>query len=1022
MIRPLVLVIVFIAPLTALADDPAVDFGREIKPIFAKNCTSCHGENKQKAGLRLDRRQEAMIGGDSGAMLIAGKPDESELIARVTADDAEVVMPPKGRLTDAEIAAIRAWVAGGAIWPDAADTTAEADPASKHWAFVAPQQPTPPVVQGPSWVRNPIDRFILEKLEAEGVKPAPEADRLTLLRRLHLDLTGLPPTATEVEAYEADQRPDAYDRVVDRLLASPHFGERWGRHWLDLARYADSDGYEKDSIRPWAFRYRDWVIDAFNRDLPYDQFTIEQLAGDLLPHPTDAQRIATGFHRNSLTNREGGVDPEEYRIVAAVDRTNTTGSVWLGLTVGCAQCHTHKYDPILQREYYGLFAFFNGVDDVDHAVPLPGENEAYARSKTEHEAAHTPLTAALAAYDRQVRPALQAVWEKEATVKLPRWIALEPQTTASASGATLEILPDQSIRGSGPTPERDTTTVVVETALRGITAFRLEALPDPALPRNGPGRAANGNFVLTEFAVTASPLDDPAESVALPLGAPSADFAQADFAVANAIDGNAETGWAIAPRQGARIAAVFEVASGAKLADETNLTTGMTRLTFKLAQDHGGGHVLGRFRLAATTAPPPVRADGTPEGLVEILAKSADDRSDSERERIEEHHRGLDPEYQRLRRLVDDHTKQAPVLPAAKVRGLIDFAGDRSTFIHLRGDFRRQGDEVQPGTFAVLPPLQPAGAKPTRLDLARWLVDRANPLTARVEINRTWGHLFGRPLVTSVEDFGLRGETPSHPALLDWLATTFMDQGWSRKAMIRLIVTSAAYRQSSMIRPELLERDPNNVWVARQARFRPEAEVIRDIALAATGLLDPKIGGPSVRPPQPAGITNLTYGEGDKWVTSLGGDRYRRGLYTLFRRTSPYPMLMTFDAPDSNTCAARRERSNTPLQALTLLNDTAFVECARSLAGTVPTDLDAPPEVRVAPAFRACLAREPSSEEAVVLGNLYRSARDGLAHDLTAATELAGPDLAANVDPVDRASWVVVVRALLNLDEFVTRE
>ena len=1016
MIRPLVLAILGIAPLTARADDPAVDFARDVRPIFARNCVSCHGEKKQKAGLRLDRKQDAMIGGDSGAMLIAGKPDESELIARVTADEPEYVMPPQGNLTDAEIATIRAWVVAGADWPAAADSAREADSASKHWAFVAPQHPTPPTVADPSWVRNPIDSFLLAKLEAEGVKPAPEADRLTLLRRLHLDLTGLPPTSAEVLAYEADDQPDAYDRAVDRLLASPHHGERWGRHWLDLARYADSDGYEKDAIRPWAYRYRDWVINAFNRDMPFDQFTIEQLAGDLLPHATDAQRVATGFHRNSLTNREGGVDPEEYRIVAAVDRTNTTGSVWLGLTVGCAQCHTHKYDPILQREYYGLFAFFNGADDVDHAVPLPGEVEAHARAQTKHDTAHAPLAAALEAYDRQVRPALQAAWEREAAVKIPRWVPLEPRSTASTGGATLEILPDQSIRVGGATLERDTTTVVVETTMRGITAVRLEALPDPALPAQGPGRAANGNFVLTEFSVTASAGDQPAESVAIPLGSPSADFAQENFAVARALDGNAETGWAIAPRQGVRVAAVFEAPSG------TPTAAGMSRLTFQLGQDFGGGHVLGRFRLSATTATPPVRADGTPEGIAEILAKPSDERTESERERIKNHHQGVDPEYQRLRGLVDDHAKPAPVPSAARVRGLVDFADGRSTFIHLRGDFRRRGDEVQPGTFAVLPPLEPAGDKANRLDLARWLVDRSNPLTARVEINRTWGHLFGRPLVASVEDFGLRGETPSHPALLDWLATEFMDRGWSRKAMIRLIVTSAAYRQSSLVRPELLERDPNNVWVARQSRFRPEAEVIRDLALAASGLLDPRIGGPSVRPPQPAGITNLTYGEGDKWVTSAGGDRYRRGLYTLFRRTSPYPMLITFDAPDSNTCAARRERSNTPLQALTLLNDAAFVECARALAGAVPTDLDAAPEARVAPAFRACLAREPSPEEAAILGDLYRSTRDGLAHDLAAATDLAGPDLPAPVDPVDRAAWVVVVRALLNLDEFVTRE
>ena len=1019
MTRLLVLAMFVCCSGVAFGDGPAVDFARDIQPIFAKNCTSCHGEKKQKSGLRLDRKQEALLGGDSGSMLIAGKPDESELITRVTSDDSDIVMPPEGKLTGAEIALLRLWVQTGADWPDSVTATGEASAASTHWAFVAPKHPTPPVVSNPSWVRNPIDSFILAKLEAEGVKPAPEADRLTLLRRLHLDLTGLPPDADEVQKYEADQASDAYDRAVDRLLASPHFGERWGRHWLDLARYADSDGYEKDSIRPWAYRYRDWVINAFNRDQPYDQFTIEQLAGDLLPKPTDDQRVATGFHRNSLTNREGGVDPEEYRIVAAVDRTNTTGSIWLGLTVGCAQCHTHKYDPILQREYYGLFGFFNSVEDVDHPLPLPGETEAYEAAKLTHDAAYKPLTDAMEEYDRQGRLAAQSTWEQTSAAQEPRWVQFKPQACTSANGSTLEILPDNSIRAGGTKPDRDTTTVVVDTTMRGITAFRLEALPDPALPSKGPGRAENGNFVLTEFTVTASSADGSAtESVAVPLGSPSTDFAQKKFAVEDAIDGDPKTGWGIAPRKGKRVAAVFEVPN----ATPTGET--MSRLTFKLDQGYGDGHLIGRFRLSATKATPPVRGDGTPEEITEILAKPADTRTESEQGRVAEHHRGIDPEYQRLRRLVDDHTKQAPVASAAKIQGLVDLAVGRSTFIHLRGDFRRRGDEVQPGTLGVLPPLHSSSAKPNRLDLARWLVDPANPLPARVEMNRNWGHLFGRPLVTSVEDFGLRGETPSHPQLLDWLATEFIQQGWSRKAMIRLIVTSAAYRQSSANRPELLERDPNNVWVAHQARFRPEAEVIRDLALAASGLLDPKVGGPSVRPPQPSGITNLTYGEGDRWVESTGGDRYRRGLYTFFRRTSPYPMLITFDAPDSNTCAARRERSNTPLQALTMLNDAAFVECARAMAGQVKqaADPEATDEARVAPVFRACLAREPSAEETAILADLYKSTRASLSHDPAAAKELAGPDLGNDVNLVDRASWVVVVRALLNLDEFVTRE
>jgi mono/diheme cytochrome c family protein len=1010
---------------TATADEPRsgqggakVDFARDVRPILASSCYACHGPEKQKAGLRLDRKREALAGGDSGKVVVPGKPDESPLIERVTSDDPTTAMPPKGeRLSPGQVNILRAWVDQGASWPDGLDG-ASGSAAKTHWAFQPPTRPTPPAVKARAWVRNPIDAFVLARLESLGVAPSPEADRATLVRRLSLDLTGLPPTPAEVVAFVDDRSEGAYEAMVDRLLASPHFGERWGRHWLDLARYADSDGYEKDSPRPFAWRYRDWVIDANNRDLPFDRFTVEQLAGDLLPGASLDQKIATGFHRNTLTNREGGTDPEEFRVAAVVDRVNTTGTVWLGLTVGCAQCHTHKYDPLLHKEYYGLFAFFNNGDEVDLPAPLSGEAEAYARAKAAFDAEHTPLREALEAYDRDRRPAHQAEWEKSATVPSARWSVLEPIKVNSAAGVSLTVKSDRSILASGINPDADTYTIVVRSDLAGITAFRLEVLDDPTLPARGPGRVAHGNFVLNDLRVTETPRGGEGAIAAelVPLANATADYSQDGYSVAGAIDDDPKTGWAIAGQLGRRHVAVFETKGG------VGSPTGAT-FTFTLDQRYGQQHTLGRFRLSATTAARPVRADDMPDDVAEILALSPDRRTAPQKARLAAYHRTVDPEWTRLDRAVAEHAKKAPKPPTSKAQTLAQAANPRKTHIHIRGDFLRKGDEVSPDTPAVLHPLKASGSTPNRLDLAHWLTDPANPLTARVTVNRMWGHLFGRPLVVSVEDFGTRGEKPSHPELLDWLATELPARGWSRKAMIKLIVTSATYRQSSRVRPDLVDRDPNNTWLARQGRFRPEAEVIRDLTLAASGLLNPAVGGPSVRPPQPPGISDLTYAGSAKWVESTGPDRYRRGMYTWFQRTSPYPMLMTFDAPDSNVCAARRERSNTPLQALTLLNDAVFVECAQSLGRRIlaesPCDC---PEGRIRHAFLLCLAREPSTEELPVLTRLH----DGLLASCRAhpdeAARLAGPTKPAGVQTAEAAAWVAMGRAMLNLDEFVTRE
>jgi hypothetical protein len=740
----------------------------------------------------LDNAAAAREGGNSGAVIVPGQSAESKLIHAVAGHDPDTKMPPgEQSLTAADIEILRKWIDAGANWgrdqPDAQVAVVKSD----HWAFQPVRRPAVPQTRHSG--HNPIDAFILTRLEAEGLSPSPEAEKVTLCRRLYLDLIGLPPSPQEVDEFLKDPSPDAYEKLVDRLLASPHYGERWGRHWLDLARYADSDGYEKDAGRPFAWRYRDWVIQALNRDLPFDQFTIEQLAGDLLPNATVEQHIATGFHRNTLTNKEGGVDQEEFRVAAVMDRVNTTGTVWLGLTVGCAQCHDHKYDPLSQREYYRLLAFFNSDQEVDLPVPLPGEEEKLQKQQ--------------AAFDAKKAELQQAV--------------------------------------------------------------------DEAKQR----------------------------------GLPAAEFTKRESA---------------------------------------------------------------------------------------LLA----------------------------------HLKTAPTYSRAQTLAL---GPPRPTHVLIRGDFLRKGVAVTPGTPAVLPPLalpQTTAAGLTRLDLARWLVCADNPLTPRVIVNWVWSKYFGRGLVATPEDFGTQGQKPSHPELLDWLASEFVNpttsavgRPWSLKRLHLLIVTSAAYRQSSALRPDLRDRDPLNVLLARQSRLRLEAEIVRDTALAASGLLTRTIGGPSIRPPQPPGISELTYANSAKWVESTGPDRYKRGMYIWFQRTSPYPMLMTFDEPDSNVCTVRRERSNTPLQALTLLNDAVFVEAAQALAKRSLTEQQGqPPAAVVDHLFRLGLGREPQQQERQRLLTLHAELTTLARDDPAEAAKLLGAYKPDRVSPDAAAAWVGVARAIMNLDEFVTRE
>lgn len=906
----------------------------------------------------------------------------------------------------------------------AASDEASEDPAkrklkaSQHWAFQAIERPAVPRVQARDWVRNPIDAFILAKLEKENVQPSPEARRTTLLRRLYLDVIGLAPTPHEVKTFLNDTRPDAYERLVDRLLASPHYGERWGRYWLDMARYADSDGFEQDRVRPHAWRWREWVIDALNANRPFDQFSVEQLAGDLLPQPDINQLVATGFHRNTLINREGGVDGEEDRVKRTVDRTNTLGEVWLGMTLACGECHNHKYDPLTQHEYFGLYAFFNNIEQPDIPAPYPDEWEAYKIAKAKFDKEYAPYLERLAAYQKNALPKQVGELKKSVNKSSLSWALLLPTALSSAVGGTLLPQKDGSVFAEGENDQSDVYTFVASTNLQGITAFRLEVLPDERLPRKGPGRASNGNFVLTSFKVTATPRDGKGSSKTVELQNPYADFNQSNRNIKSAVSGD-DNGWAVWPEVGKAHTAVFET-------KEDIGFEGGTLLSIELHHALHHDHTIGRFRISAISFPRPIQSE-----ILDFLRVPEDKLTEIQGNAREELSLQVDPKYVELATAAAEHAKKAPVNPGKKTMAqtVAERAQPRRTQVHIRGDFLNKGDDVEPHAPVILPPIAARAERADRLDLARWLFRADHPLTARIAVNRVWQQDFGQGIVVSDNDFGTQGDPPSHPELLDWLATLFRESGWNLKALHRLIVTSATYRQSSADRPELAERDPLNRWLSHQNRLRVEAEVIRDIALSTSGLLVPRVGGPSVRPPQPEGIDELGFQNQVRWQTSGGADKYRRGLYTHFQRTVPYPMLMTFDAPDSNTSCTRRERSNTPLQALTLWNDPVFFDMAQALGRCIAQDAprNSRPrdqtKARVRYAFQLCLGRAPDAAEGVWMQNFYASQLKHFETDAAAANATNGDGpLPDKTSPAQLAAWIQIGRALMNVDEFITRE
>ncbi len=1019
----------------AAAGSNRVDFTRDIRPILADKCFQCHGPDagRRKGDLRLDNRKDATRPAASGSpAIVPGRLDESELYRRITSDDPEERMPPPGgkkTLSPAEVARLKAWIEQGAEYRE-------------HWAFVPPERPRSPAVKNPRWCRNPVDRFILARLEAEGLSPSPEADQRHPDPPPGLDLIGLPPTIAEVDAFLADTRPDAYERQVDRLLNSPHYGERWARTWLDAARYADSDGYEKDKSRQ-VFAYREWVIRALNRDLPYNRFIVDQIAGDLLPGAGQDQVVATGFLRNSMINEEGGVDPEQFRMEAMFDRMDCIGKGVLGLTIQCAQCHTHKYDPLTQEEYYKMFAFLNNSHEANVAVYSPDEQMARAEILRKTREIEDDLKHRNPAWRERM-----AAWEQQVAGGQPEWVVLRPEVDEESTGGEKELpMADGSLLSQSYAPTKHTLILRVKTDVTPIAAFRLELMNDPNLPLGGPGRSVKGTAALTEFRVEAAPADaagkkanvgfaratadvNPPEKPLDPIFDDRSGKRRVTGPIGFAIDGKDETAWGIDVGPGRRNQPRKAVFTAAKPIANPHGTL----LTFRLTQNHGGwnsddnqSHNLGRFRISVTRQPG-AEADPLPAAVREVLAIPRDRRSPAQEAVVFGYWRTTVPAWKDVNDRIEALWRKHP--EGASQLVLAERDRRRPTSVLERGDFLKPARGVEPGVPSFLNPL-PAPASPgaDRLDFARWLVDRRAPTTARSIVNRVWQAEFGTGIVATSEDFGLQCEQPSHPELLDWLAVEFMEKGWSLKALHRLIVSSAAYRQASRTTPELQARDPYNRLLARGPRFRVDAEVVRDVALAASGLLDERVGGPSVFPPAPAFLFQPPTSYGPKvWDEARGADRYRRALYTFRYRSVPYPMLQAFDAPNGDFACVRRTRSNTPLQALTTLNEPFSSNprgrwpCGRSARGAATTRRS-----WNTPSAVACRAGPPRPSPTTLLDLLHRQVgrfeRPGADPWALAADDPAHkPDLPEGASPARLAAWTAVSRVLLNLDETITKE
>ncbi|HXJ60176.1 MAG TPA: DUF1553 domain-containing protein [Verrucomicrobiae bacterium] len=1138
-----------------------IDFAHDILPVISARCFHCHGpdESSRKGKLRLDQRDQAIKPRSDGSTPVKpGDPQASELVKRITSTDPEERMPPpkEGQpLKPEEIERLKQWIAEGA-------------PYAGHWAFTKPMLPPLPKVQARDWPHNGIDYFILAKLESLNLAPAPAADPHTLVRRVALDLTGLPPALADVEAFVRNPTPAAYEALVEKLLDSPHFGERWARPWLDIARYADSAGYGSDPLRLNIWPYRDWVIQAFNRNVPYDQFTLEQIAGDLLEHPTEEQLIATAFHRNTMTNTEGGTDDEEWRVAAVKDRIGVTAQAWMGVTLHCAQCHSHKFDPISQKDYYRFYALFNQTADNDQ----PDERPTFPIYNAEQKRQLHSISNELAALEHQLTEdtpeflAELGTWEKS-RARGESWTPLKPEKFETQKGTELVLLEDNSLLATNSVPNRDTYTVTVRLPFTNATALRLETLPHASLPGQGPGHAG-GNFVLNDLSVSFAPdtaqaararfvrielpgkermlslaevqvfsggsnvaVHAPATQSSTDYGGPpelavdgntdgrfdaakstthtraesnpwwevdlgrelaidrievwnrtdanlgdrlngfrllalqadrqpsfdgtqpkaaltntvialdgtrqipllkaTADYSQAEFGVSKAIDGSSErkSGWAVGDQFGRAHTAIFELGE----------LPGPGLLIVRLEQSYGDRHVLGHFRISVTDAMRPVLY--TPSAIEQIVQITPAERTAAQRTELRRWYRAYAHATADLNKRIAKNRARAEAIKGIPVPIMQELAADkhRRTRLLNKGNFLDPGEELSPGLPASFGQW-PEDAPSNRIAVARWLLSPDNPLTARVAVNRFWSQMFGTGMVETEEDFGTQGQLPTHPELLDWLAITFRDgvkpgsdqesdspgrsSAWDMKALLRLIVTSATYQQSSRPSTKALAQDPRNRLLSRYPRRRLDAETVRDQALFVSGLLSPKIGGPSVYPPQPPGLWKAAFNGERTYETSKGEDRYRRGLYTIWRRTIPYPSMATFDAPSRETCTLRRLPTNTPLQAYVTLNDPVFVECAQALGRRLLQEGGQTPAERIRLGLRLALARPGQEEQIQSLLALYASE---IAHyqkneedARKLATEPIGP-LPDGVTPAEAAAWTVVGNVLLNLDGVLTK-
>ena len=1008
------------------APQATVDFNRDVRPILTEHCIACHGpdEKARKADLRLDGIDLAKVVTSSGRLVAPGQTDTSDLLVRVRETRRDKVMPPPRHgkpLSTAQVAILDAWVKEGAK-------------GAAHWAFIPPQRPVEPKVRDVGGRRrNPVDAFILARLEREGLAFSPEAGKATLLRRVSLDLTGLPPTPEEMAAFLADTRPDAYERQVDRLLASPRYGERMALEWLDLGRFADSNGFQTDTGRqmwPW----RDWVIRAFTNNMPFDRFTIEQIAGDMLPGATRDQIVATGFQRNHRLNGEGGLIAEEWRIETVIDRVETTSLTWMGLTAGCARCHDHKYDPFTQKEFYGLFAIFNNVPESgtltsnrtggnsDPVIEVPGP---------EHDAELARLNGVLAkatadaALQSKRLPELMAAWEAGEKVRLGEvlWAHLEPTRVKGVSGSHYTRQADGTWLASGNNPVHETTEIVAPLVAGPLGGIQLECLPDPSLPVGSLGRFSNGNFVLSR--VEADIVGADGKRTPVKFVRAEADYSQNGWPITATVAGNPAQGWAVdGPTRKLPVKAIF-------LPEKAVAVPQGSTVAVRLVQATLGNHNIGRFRLSLCRFEPgraSLKGEVISAQVREALLAEPAKRSPAQKSALETHFRATadsplrqaDMAVVNARKALDSFQANLPTVMVMK-EGPV-----RPANVLIRGQYDRKG-EVVTATYPSMLPNPGLAAKPDRLAFARWMVSPENPLTARVWVNRAWERFFGVGLSRDSGNLGTQAEYPVHPQLFDWLAVEFRESGWDMKRLQRLLVTSTAYRQQAKVTSDLLSKDPENRLLARGPRFRLTGEVLRDQALYVGGLLVEKVGGPSTRPYMPDGVWDETsvYGDLRGYKHDKGDGLYRRSLYTVWKRTAAPPTMLLFDAPSRETCAVRRSRTNTPLQALALLNEITFVEAARGLAERMMVEGGDQIRSRLDRGVRLALGRPATDRELDILESGLKADLQRSRADVASATRLASVGekaRRAGLDPAEVAAYTLAANVVLNLDEFVTRE